>query len=689
MNPAGRVLIVDDDEGMRLTVQYVLADRGHEVVSAPSGAAALAAIQEQTFDVALIDLSLPDIAGEELIAEVRRASPETALIVITGFASVDSAVEAVNERVRAYLRKPFEMPDLIQRVEAELEARHLQLEHRRMTARLVTLNQIGALAGRSLDLNETMPECVALLADAVEADWAEMWVALPTDNCAPVGTAGACRLNREEIADGVRALLEQRDPPNGRIRIARNDLPALSIGPDEALLIPLEAQAQPIGAIGLQWSDGRTIESHDGELLGTAVERLAAAAQNSRLYQELQQSLVQLERAQKTLVRNEKLATAGALIAGVAHELNNPLTAILGFSEYLASIQPTEVAASAAQRVSAQARRCARIVENLLAFARQYESEREPVDLNQVIRDAVELQAYHLRVDNMEVKLDLDPALPMTEADPHRLQQVVINLITNAHHAMRETEGAHVLSISTRAVDGRLVAEFSDTGPGIPADILPLVFDPFFTTKKLGEGTGLGLSICYGIITEHGGTIEALNGEQGATFRIELPIVTPVAEQDEKPTDPEQEESVCARILVVDDEEVVVELLQRVLGEDGHWVRGVTDGRTAQELLANEDFDLVISDVKMPGMDGAEFHAYLQSVRPDLAARTIFMTGDRLSPDTAEFLRSCNARLLEKPFDRDKLEAVIQEALAEDDNKLEGSALHLCKSGNAGEDQSC
>ncbi|HEY3065724.1 MAG TPA: ATP-binding protein [Methylomirabilota bacterium] len=242
----------------------------------------------------------------------------------------------------------------------------------------------------------------------------------------------------------------------------------------------------------------------------------------------LQEQVESLRRTQEQLAQAEKLSALGHLVAGVAHELNNPLTAILGFAHLLGQRPGVEGdARKELDVIEEQAARAGRIVRNLLLFARSQGPERVPTSLNDVIAKAVELKRYQLTVDTIDIDCILDPSLPITALDPAQMQQVFLNLLNNAHDALRAGgHGCLTIRTSWDRVADRVVAEVADDGPGIPADLLPRIFDPFFTTKDVGDGTGLGLSICHGIVAEHGGsiTVESRPGE-GTTFTISLPVV--------------------------------------------------------------------------------------------------------------------------------------------------------------------
>lgn len=402
-------------------------------------------------------------------------------------------------------------------------------------------------------------------------------------------------------------------------------------------------------------------------------------------------NLTERRRLEAQLIQSEKLSAIGQLVAGVAHELNNPLTSISGYAQLLLRDDTlnTETLQDV-KHIHIQAERAARIVRNLLIFAREHKPEWVVVNLNEVLRSTLALRAYQLRVDNIAVVTQFDPDLPTTIADPFQLQQVFLNLINNAHQAMVECNMPSTLTISTRVnvsrranaensadealVPQMLEVEISDTGVGIPERDLNRIFDPFFTTKPVGQGTGLGLSICFGIIQEHEGRIwaESTVG-MGTTVHVELPLRA-------QPSAPETgvldlngaagESSSRYYVLVVDDEEPVGMLLARLLKDLGHKSYVVTSGEAALQAAAREQFDLVLSDVKMPGMSGFEFHRRLQERDPDLAQRLVFVTGDTLSPITQAHITQIGNPLLTKPFAIEQLETILR-------NLLKRRSVHL------------
>jgi len=426
--------------------------------------------------------------------------------------------------------------------------------------------------------------------------------------------------------------------------------------PDSYEDAPLVVSGAVTGMLRISCPDGLTKEQRAlyfamASDVSHAVERLDAQRQQTRLVQE-------------RLLQSEKMSSVGQLVSGVAHELNNPLTGITGFAQLLLLRDLDETSRRHVETIYAEAERASKIVSNLLTFARRRKAQKEPASLNTLLERVLELRNYDLRVRNIQTELDLDPALPETMLDANQVQQVFLNIILNAEQAMRSGQGgAGTLRITTRREAAAVAASFQDSGPGMSEETLRRIFDPFFTTKEAGEGTGLGLTISYGIVEEHGGRISTQSRPgHGTTFTVELPLV---ASSAGAPAAGHAAEAASApgvgrrRILVVDDEESIQQLLRGVLEMDGHEVQVATNGREGLERAQREPFDLVITDIKMPVMSGTELYKRLSDAGSPLARRVIFITGDTVAPDTRKFLQDVDNAVLAKPFRlRDVREAV-------------------------------
>jgi two-component system NtrC family sensor kinase len=369
------------------------------------------------------------------------------------------------------------------------------------------------------------------------------------------------------------------------------------------------------------------------------------------------------------LQQAEKLSAMGQLVSGVAHEINNPAAIISGFAQTLLLDVVKPEHREMLQMIYDEATRIGRITANLLAFARAGGSQRTLVDLNDIVRRTFALRSYHLTTLNIAVTLELSPAEPKFWADPSELQQLLLNLLINAEQALVSLETPRTIVVRTVASEEEGRLEVADSGPGIAPDIRAKIFDPFFTTKPEGVGTGLGLSICYGIAREHGGRIWVDSPPGGgATFVVALPR-DPRREGRAFPEAPAPSPTPPATgtvtVLIVDDETALRNALLRFLDRRGIQGEGVADGADALRALGERDFDVIISDVRMPGISGREFMERLRRERPALVARLIFSTGDTFAPETAALIKEAGLPTVTKPFDFAELERVIRQVAAE------------------------
>ena len=392
----------------------------------------------------------------------------------------------------------------------------------------------------------------------------------------------------------------------------------------------------------------------------------AMASDLSKAIERLDVQRTQTKLAQERLLQSEKMSSVGQLVSGVAHELNNPLTGIMGFSQLLLLRDLEETARGQVETIYSEAERASKIVSNLLTFARRRRAQKEPSNLNTLIERVLELRNYDLRVRNINTEMEFDAELPETMVDANQLQQVFFNIINNAEQAMKNRDEG-TLRIRTRPSGRTITVSFTDSGPGMSADTVRRIFDPFFTTKEAGEGTGLGLTICYNIIEEHNGRIWAESEPgRGTTFFIELPIVGGVS-HPAKVTEAEPAPVATTerrRILVVDDEDSIQRLLTGVLEMDGHDVVVAKNGREALDIARAGGVDLIITDMKMPIMGGAELYTSLRDANDPLASRVIFITGDTVAPDTRRFLQGVDNAVLAKPFRLRDVREAVSAALA-------------------------
>ena len=371
------------------------------------------------------------------------------------------------------------------------------------------------------------------------------------------------------------------------------------------------------------------------------------------------------------LLQAEKMAALGQTVSGVAHELNNPLATILSWAERLSQKPQLENSVrQGLETILSESERAARIVRNLLTFARKRQTTRAMVDLNQVVRQTLALRAYEQRASNISVIDALAAGLPQVFADGHQMQQVLLNLVINAEQDMLSASGRGVLVVRTwhDADHDTVILEINDDGPGIPEELAPKIFDPFFTTKEVGKGTGLGLTVAYAIVQEHGGRIRLESRPNvGASFYVEVPVSGDKLSQG--PVTRSQlsdfaDTAINASILVVEDETALAAAVIDALRDAGFIVEHAADGEEALGKVKAQAFDVVVCDLKMPRMDGKEFYRTLAAISPGLAKRVVFVTGDVAGTDAEPFLLDTGCRWLAKPFRLGDLRRTVKEVLA-------------------------
>ena len=366
------------------------------------------------------------------------------------------------------------------------------------------------------------------------------------------------------------------------------------------------------------------------------------------------------------LLQAEKMAALGQTISGVAHELNNPLATILSWAERLSEKTLDQGTRRGMDVILGEADRAARIVRNLLTFARKRQSTRTMIDINQVVLETLALRAYEQRLTNIEVVTALASGLPQVFADSHQIQQVLLNLVINAEQAMVSAHGRGAMVLRTWHDGARdaVALEVSDDGPGVPEDARSKVFDPFFTTKEVGKGTGLGLTVAYAIVQEHGGRIRVEAPPRGAAFVVELPVSSERPVSRPRPGAPSMEAVKGASVLLVEDEQALAAAVGEALTDAGLEVDHAGDGEDALARVRKKTYDVVICDLKMPRVDGMTLYRAIAAATPALARRVIFVTGDVAGTDAERFLDDTGCRWLAKPFRLGDLLRAVRETLA-------------------------
>ncbi|MFO1323432.1 MAG: PAS domain S-box protein [Burkholderiales bacterium] len=383
---------------------------------------------------------------------------------------------------------------------------------------------------------------------------------------------------------------------------------------------------------------------------------------------ENKRAAAELARQRESSYQREKLAALGSLLAGVSHELNNPLSVVVARAVLLEE-RGDGATQVAAMKIRTAAERCARIVRTFLAMARQQPPERGPVAINEVVTAALDIAAYGLRTGGVDVALDLADGLPLVLADPDQMHQVLLNLVINAQQSLQEQPGPRRLRVTSRfdAGAGSVRIVVADNGPGIPPHLRARVFEPYFTTKPIGVGTGVGLAVSLGIVEAHGGTLTVhCPPDGGAEFTITLPVEDAQA----APAEPRAAPHANTRprtILVVDDEADIRDMLAEILSAAGHRVHTADSGREALARMSAEHHDVILSDLRMPDLDGRALYAEIERRWPGRTRHVVFVTGDTLTAALAEFVASSGRPVIEKPFLPSEVRRVVAELLVDDE----------------------
>ena len=366
------------------------------------------------------------------------------------------------------------------------------------------------------------------------------------------------------------------------------------------------------------------------------------------------------------LIHAERLSATGQLVSGVAHELNNPLQSVVGFAELLIEGESRPEVRNDLEQIHSEANRAAKIVRNLLAFVRRSTTERTAVPVKDLVHSVLALRAYEFKVANIEVDVHCAENLPPVMVNREEIQQVLLNLLLNAEHAMKTAGDRGRLTIRIMAAPSGVAIEVHDSGPGVPASVAGRIFEPFFSTKDVGQGTGLGLSIAMGIVQSHGGTLMLADSTRGACFRLTLPSSQAQQAGEHRSAAPAAARAAMSgqRALVVDDESGVRLLLQRLLTRRGFAVDVATDGQMAAQMLERSQYDVVLCDVQMPNLGGLALYDTLRRQQSDVLDRFVFISGDILNSELHTVSDSGDVPLLSKPFGAAKLDAVLEKVLA-------------------------
>ena len=560
------------------------------------------------------------------------------------------------------------------------DRKRAEMELRRRNRELLVLNAIAELLGQSGPLEEVLTRALAKVREVLAVDTGGLYL---LDDSARLLKRVAAIGHRTVEARDVRPieissfLLEQVKQARATV-FSGSALPAPEYlrelqqaeGLTDTQVAVLWSKDRIIGALVVGCRSRREFSTAELNLLAALANQIAATIEKSVLLEETREAYETLRCTQEQLLQSEKMAAVGQLISGVAHELNNPLTAILGYSQLLKTEERLPArGADYLEKLYKQAQRTHHIVQNLLSFARQHKPERAQVDLNQILEDTLTLREYDMNLNNIRIHRQFSPNLPPTGGDFHQLQQVFLNILNNAVDAIGEKGGKGEIWVRTDATDNRVRVEITDSGPGVQNP--HRVFDPFYTTKPVGKGTGLGLSICYGIIKEHGGEIQVRNSPpRGATFTMLFPLLRPQrTKEPERPV--RQARKVSGSVLLVDDEETVLQLEHEVLRSRGLTIKLARNIQEAIEVLRRNSVDAVIADMNVSGeLNAAGLFRWIEQNRPELAGRMVFTFSNGAGEQASVWLRKSGCQFVSKPFAIEELWTAVQKVFVAEDSSL-------------------
>lgn len=665
------IFVVDDEQGICDLLKMELSAQGYAVKTFTNPVEALENLGKQKVDLVISDLKMPQMDGIEFLKKIKTIDSSIEVIMSTGYGTVENAVLAMKSGAYDFVLKPFNVEEMVLLVEKCIEKRQLKA--------LLALYESSKAIFSTIRMEELFPMVMDLLPTVLGADEGSLMLLTEEKKLKIVASRGLSEKVREEVH------LKLGERVAGKIALSRQ--PMLLVNGLEkypefkdiqsnpriksSIVCPLLYQGKLLGILNVNrihsQNDFTVVDLHSASIFTSQV---AMAIQNAKLYESLRQAFKKLQTTQNQLVQSEKLASVGQLVAGVAHELNNPLTSVIGYSQLAieSDINLKDIR-NHLTVILEQAQRCSKIVKELLLFSRPHKPDFQWMNPFDLIEQSLTGMKLELEKRNIEVTTCYAPESVVIPGDIHLLKQVITNILTNAFQALEEVRHPRKLEIIARSEDKKIQIYFKDNGPGINGKDIHKIFDPFFSTKGVGKGTGLGLSLCYGIMKEHGGNIFVKSERgNGTTFILEFCIQKNGEKILENKTqaakEVEKEEKVIAsfpkieikKILLVEDEEPIRRLIMTILSSENFEFDSAADGEIALQKLNEQNYDLVLCDYRIPKLDGLKLYQKVKKMKPEMINRFIFVSGSSQFIGNYETLfKDSQLNYLLKPFTKNEL----------------------------------
>jgi signal transduction histidine kinase/DNA-binding response OmpR family regulator len=671
------VLVIDDEIEARERIVLELSQQGYEVSSAPGGKSALEIQSKRRIHVVLSDISMPQMDGMEVLKRMKGNDPELEVILVTGYANVESAVRAMKEGAFDYVPKPLSMTDITVRIEKAIEKMILKktLELYETSQSVFAAAQLTELYKLIMDLLHKFlksDECSLVLKeeDGDLAIFAERNVQETKLVLSHLAYAEKCLEMSKNSGLPVLIVDDKRTEPVWSQIAAEHTV-------FSAIICPIISNGTLLGTIQLIRKQNReNFTAIDLSRAKAFSVQAAAAIENGRRFEALRQGAGAIREvfpnSNLSSISADKLESIGRLVSGMAHEINNPLTAVIGYAQLLMDTGGQDLQKHL-KIIKDQAQRCGKIIQDLMVFARRRKPAMEQIDLTAVVSESIESAAPETQPRKINLHFDSPKTVILVQGEAAQLRRVFIQLITNAAQALESRKTDRRIQVRLKSSGGTAEVSIEDNGPGIEPQNLSLVFDPFFTTKEVGKGTGLGLSLCHGLISQHGGRViaESVLGQR-AIFTVRLPIAVETAP-------PKPPADICVKspvrkgqILIVEDELMISEFMKRILMDQGFNVSTAEDGETACQKMRDDSFDLILCDYRIPRKNGLQILETAKKDLPEIEKKFVFVTASLGFADRQDELKlqGSGVSVLTKPFTAAELLKIVQDRLPVSSSRL-------------------